>query len=92
MYLLIRFPTKMGLMLTLYSLETFVNSEDPNEMLQNAEFYKGLHCLLHEYGRQHRSSEKRIHYCLETLKNTTEHPHVHRIEIPFSLQRIDCKR
>ena len=35
---------------------TLANSEDPDEMLHNAAFHQGLHCLL----RQNRSSEKEI--------------------------------
>ena len=35
---------------------TFANSEDPDEMLHNAAFHQGLHCLL----RQSQSSEKEI--------------------------------
>ena len=27
---------------------TFANCEDPNEMLQNAAFHQGLHCLLRQ--------------------------------------------
>ena len=33
---------------------TLVNGEDTDEMLQNAAFHQGLHCLL----RQNQSSEK----------------------------------
>ena len=35
---------------------TFANSDDQDEMLQNAAFHLGLHCLL----RQNRTSEKEI--------------------------------
>ena len=37
---------------------TFTNGEDPDEMLQNAAFHQGLHCLL----KQNRSPEKEIQY------------------------------
>ena len=37
---------------------TLANSEDPDEMLHNAAFHQGLHCLL----RQNWSSEKEIQY------------------------------
>ena len=40
---------------------TLANSEDPDEMLHNAAFHQGLHCLLRHY----RSSEKEIKYFLE---------------------------
>ena len=35
-------------------MDTSANSEDPDEMAQNAAFHLGLHCLL----GQNRSSEK----------------------------------
>ena len=44
---------------------TLSNSEDPDD---NAAFHEGLHCLL----RQNRSSEKEIHYFVETY--TMGHP------------------
>ena len=40
---------------------TFANSEDPDEMLHNAAFHQGLHCLL----GQKRYSEKEIQSILE---------------------------
>ena len=39
---------------------TYANSEDPDEMLHNAAFHQGLHCLL----RQNLSSVKEIQYFL----------------------------
>ena len=39
------------------------NSEGPDEMLHNAAFYQGLHCLL----RQNQSSEKEIQYFGEII-------------------------
>ena len=52
-----------------------VNSEDPDEMPQNAAFHQGLHCLL----RQNPSSERKIQYFQEIitydpLVYTMEHP------------------
>ena len=44
-------------------MRTFANSEDPDEMPQNAAFYQGLHCLL----RQKRSSEKEKYNQLEVI-------------------------
>ena len=38
----------------LFEMGTFANSVDPDEMLHNAAFHQGLHCLL----RQYQSSEK----------------------------------
>ena len=37
---------------------TLANSEDPDEMPQDAAFHQGLHCLLRQKG----SSEKEIQY------------------------------
>ena len=37
-------------------MRTFANSEDPDEMLHNAAFYQGLHCL----SRSKRSSDNTI--------------------------------
>ena len=53
----------------------FAKSEDPDEMLQNAVFDQGMHCLL----RQNRSLEKEIQYFLEDINydssiNTIDHP------------------
>ena len=42
---------------------TLANSEDPDEMPQNAAFHQGVHCLL----RQNQSSEKAIHYFLKII-------------------------
>ena len=42
---------------------TLANSEDPDEMLHNAAFHQGLHCLL----RQNQSSEKEIQHFLEII-------------------------
>ena len=39
------------------------NSEDPDEMLQNAAFHLALHCLL----RQNQSAEKEIQYFKEII-------------------------
>ena len=39
---------------------TFANSEDPDEMLKNAAFHQGLHCLL----GQNQSLEKELQYYL----------------------------
>ena len=54
----------------------FENSEDPDEMLQNAAFHRDLHCLL----RQNRSSEKEIQYFLsitcESSIYSMNHPHL----------------
>ena len=44
---------------------TLANNEDPDEMLQNAAFHQGLHCLL----RLNRSSEKEIHYFCGNYNN-----------------------
>ena len=37
---------------------TFTNSEDPDEMLHNASFHQGLHCLV----RSKRSPDKKTHF------------------------------
>ena len=42
---------------------SLANSEDLDEMAQNAAFHQGLHCLL----RQNRSSEKEIQYFMEII-------------------------
>ena len=42
-------------------MRSLANSENPDEMLQNAAFHQGLHCLL----RQIRSSTKEIQFYLE---------------------------
>ena len=42
---------------------TLANSEDPDEMLHNAAFHQGLHCLL----RQKQISEKEIHFYFEII-------------------------
>ena len=39
---------------------TLANSEDPDEMLHNAAFHQGLHCLLRQ-----NQSEKAIQYFLK---------------------------
>ena len=39
-------------------MDALANSEDPDEMLLNAAFHQGLHCLL----RQDRSSELKIQF------------------------------
>ena len=44
-------------------MSTLTNGEDPDEMLHNAAFHQGLHCLL----KQKRSSENEIQY-LEITK------------------------
>ena len=49
-------------------MSSFVNSEypysaDPDEMLQNAAFYQGIHCLL----RQRQSLEKEAQFYLEII-------------------------
>ena len=54
---------------------TFTNSEDPDEMLHNAEFHQGLHCLL----RRKRFSDKKIQYF---LKNITCHPQICTMDYP----------
>ena len=42
---------------------TLANSEDPDEMLHNAAFHQGIHCLL----KQKPSSEKKIQSYLESI-------------------------
>ena len=42
-------------------MHTLANSYDPDEMLHNAAFHQGLHCLLRK------SSEKEIQFYLEIL-------------------------
>ena len=44
-------------------MDTFTNSEDPDEMPHYAAFHQGLHCLL----RQNQSSGKEIQHCLEIV-------------------------
>ena len=46
------------------------NSEDPNEMPQNAAFHQGLHCLLIQY----QYSEKEIQFY---MKITTSNPSIY---------------
>ena len=46
----------------LCKLGTYLNSEDPDEMLLSAAFHQGLHCLL----RQNLSKKKEIH-CINKL-------------------------
>ena len=53
---------------------TSANSEDPDEMLHNAAFHLGLHCLL----RQNRSLEKEIQYFLEII---TCDPLIHTMDL-----------
>ena len=58
-------------------MSTFANSEDPDEMPQNAAFHQDLHCLL----TQNRSSEKEMQYFLiityESSINSMNHPDVY---------------
>ena len=44
-------------------MRTLANSKDPDEILHNAAFHQGLHCLL----RQKRSSEKEILFLREII-------------------------
>ena len=44
-------------------MSTLANSEDPDEMLHNAAFHQGLHCL----PRQKQSSEKERQFYLESI-------------------------
>ena len=53
---------------------TLANSEDPDEILQNAAFHQGLHCLL----RENLSSVQEIQYFFriitcERLVHTMDH-------------------
>ena len=54
-------------------MSTFANTEDPDEMAQNAPFHLCLHYLL----RQSRSSELEIYYILEIV---TFDPSVYTID------------
>ena len=48
-------------------IHTLENSEDPDEMLHNAAFHQGLHCL----HRQKQFSEKEIQFYLKIISVTT---------------------
>ena len=39
-------PYSLSLFLALFILESWTNSEDPDEMSHKATFHQGLHCLL----------------------------------------------
>ena len=56
-------------------MSTLANSEDPDEMLHNAAFHLGLHCLL----MQKQSSEKEIQFYLEII---TWDPSIYMIDHP----------
>ena len=53
----------------------FFDSEDPDEMLHNVAFHKGLHCFL----RQNLSSEKEIQYFWEII---TCDPSIYAMDYP----------
>ena len=44
-------------------MDTFANSQDLDEMPQNATFHQGLHCFL----KWNKSSEEQIQYFLEII-------------------------
>ena len=66
---------------------TLANSEDPDEMLHNAAFHQGIHCLL----KQKRSSEKKLQSYLEIIFCD---PSIYTMDHPksnvFSLTLKDC--
>ena len=73
---------------------TFTNSEDHDEMLHNAAFHQGLHCLL----RKKKSSHKKYNIFLIII---TGHPYIFTMDYtrvivsnheqePISVQRVNC--
>ena len=72
---------------------TFANSEDPDEMLQNAAFHQGMQCLL----TQNQSLEKEIQCFLEDINcdssiYTIDHPDFivcNFMEYSIGLKRVE---